>query len=144
MAEVLYYAIPFFVLLLVLEYLSFRQVRAENEGLIGYEARDTRTSLTMGLGNVVINVGWKFVVLAAYVGIYELTPLRLSPDDWWWPSASLCSPRPCRGSATRRRAAAARFAARSRMPIRARRCRCAFWRSMARVELSSRGEGGAG
>ena len=83
MAEVLYYAIPFFVLLLVLEYLSFRQVQAENEGLIGYEARDTRTSLTMGLGNVVINVGWKFVVLAAYVGIYELTPLRLSPDDWW-------------------------------------------------------------
>ena len=83
MAEVLYYAIPLFVLLLVLEYLSFRQVRAENEGLIGYEARDTRTSLTMGLGNVVINVGWKFVVLAAYVGIYELTPLRLSPDDWW-------------------------------------------------------------
>ncbi len=83
MAEVLYYAIPFFVLLLVLEYLSFRQVRAENEGLIGFEARDTRTSLTMGLGNVVINFGWKFVVLAAYVGIYELTPLRLDPGDWW-------------------------------------------------------------
>jgi sterol desaturase/sphingolipid hydroxylase (fatty acid hydroxylase superfamily) len=83
MAEVLYYAIPFFVLLLVLEYLSFRQVRAENEGLIGYDPRDTRTSLTMGFGNVVINFGWKFVVLAAYVGIYELTPLRLDPGDWW-------------------------------------------------------------
>jgi sterol desaturase/sphingolipid hydroxylase (fatty acid hydroxylase superfamily) len=83
MAEVLYYAIPFFVLLLVLEYLSFRQVRDENEGLIGYDMRDTRTSLTMGFGNVVINFGWKFVVLAAYVGIYELTPLRLDPGDWW-------------------------------------------------------------
>jgi sterol desaturase/sphingolipid hydroxylase (fatty acid hydroxylase superfamily) len=83
MAEVLYYAIPFFILLLVLEYLSFRQVRAENEGLIGFEARDTRTSLTMGLGNVIINFGWKFVVLAAYVGVYELTPLRLDPGDWW-------------------------------------------------------------
>jgi sterol desaturase/sphingolipid hydroxylase (fatty acid hydroxylase superfamily) len=83
MAEVLYYAIPFFVLLLVLEYLSFRQVRAENEGLIGYDPRDTRTSLSMGLGNVVINFGWKFVVLAAYVAIYELTPLRLDPGDWW-------------------------------------------------------------
>ena len=83
MAEVLYYAIPFFVLLLVLEYLSFRQVRDENEGLVGFEARDTRTSLTMGLGNVVINFGWKFVVLAAYIGIYELTPLRLDPGDWW-------------------------------------------------------------
>jgi sterol desaturase/sphingolipid hydroxylase (fatty acid hydroxylase superfamily) len=83
MAEVLYYAIPFFILLLLLEYLSFRQVRAENEGLIGYEARDTRTSLSMGLGNVIINFGWKFVVLAAYIGIYELTPLRLDPGDWW-------------------------------------------------------------
>jgi sterol desaturase/sphingolipid hydroxylase (fatty acid hydroxylase superfamily) len=83
MAEVLYYAIPFFVLLLVLEYLSFRQVRDENEGLIGYDARDTRTSLTMGLGNVAINFVWKFAVLAAYVAVYELTPLRLDPGDWW-------------------------------------------------------------
>jgi sterol desaturase/sphingolipid hydroxylase (fatty acid hydroxylase superfamily) len=83
MAEVLYYAIPFFVLLLVLEYLSFRQVRAENEGLVGYDSRDTRTSLSMGFGNVIINFGWKFVVLAAYAGIYELTPLRLDPGDWW-------------------------------------------------------------
>jgi sterol desaturase/sphingolipid hydroxylase (fatty acid hydroxylase superfamily) len=83
MAEVLYYAIPFFVLLLVLEYLSFRQVRAENEGLVGYDTRDTRASLSMGFGNVVINFGWKFVVLAAYAGIYELTPLRLDPGDWW-------------------------------------------------------------
>ncbi len=83
MAEVLYYAIPFFVLLLVLEYLSFRQVRDEQRDLIGYEARDTRTSLTMGLGNVAINFVWKFVVLALYVGLYELTPLRLDPSDWW-------------------------------------------------------------
>jgi sterol desaturase/sphingolipid hydroxylase (fatty acid hydroxylase superfamily) len=83
MAEVLYYAIPFFILVLVLEYLSFRQVRDENEGLVGYEARDTRTSLTMGLGNVAINFVWKFAVLAAYVAVYELTPLRLDPGDWW-------------------------------------------------------------
>lgn len=83
MAEVLYYAIPFVVLLLVLEYLSFRQVRDEQRDLIGYEARDTRTSLTMGLGNVAINFVWKFVVLALYVALYELTPLRLDPSDWW-------------------------------------------------------------
>ncbi len=83
MAEVLYYAIPFFVLLLVLEYLSFRQVRDEQSDLIGYEPRDTRTSLTMGLGNVAINFVWKFAVLALYVAIYELTPLRLDPSDWW-------------------------------------------------------------
>ena len=83
MAEVLYYAIPFFVLLLVLEYLSFRQVRDEQSDLVGYEPRDTRTSLTMGLGNVAINFVWKFAVVALYVVIYELTPLRLDPADWW-------------------------------------------------------------
>jgi sterol desaturase/sphingolipid hydroxylase (fatty acid hydroxylase superfamily) len=81
-AEVLYYAIPFFLMLLVVEALSFRHLR-DDEDLIGYERDDTRTSLTMGIGNVVINVGWKAVVVAAYAALYELTPLRLDPHDWW-------------------------------------------------------------
>jgi sterol desaturase/sphingolipid hydroxylase (fatty acid hydroxylase superfamily) len=81
-AAILYYAIPFFVLLLVVEVVSYRQL-GEDMDLVGYAIRDTRTSLTMGLGNVAINVGWKIVVLATYVGLYELTPLRLSPHDWW-------------------------------------------------------------
>jgi sterol desaturase/sphingolipid hydroxylase (fatty acid hydroxylase superfamily) len=83
MAEVLYYAIPFFILLLVVEALSFRHARDEDDGLIGYEAKDTRTSLLLGSGNVIINVGWKVVVVGAYAVIYELTPLRLDPGDWW-------------------------------------------------------------
>ena len=83
MAEVLYYAIPFFVLLLIVEAASFRYARDEEDDLIGFEANDTRTSLLLGSGNVVINVAWKLVVVAAYAAIYELTPLRLSPDDWW-------------------------------------------------------------
>ena len=80
MAEVLYYAIPFFVLLLVVEALSFRYARDEDD-LIGYDFRDTRTSLTLGIGNVIINVVWKLVVVALYAVIYELTPLRLDPSD---------------------------------------------------------------
>lgn len=80
MAAVLYYAIPFFVLLLVVEALSFRYARDEDD-LIGYDFKDTRTSLTLGIGNVAINVVWKLVVVATYVAIYELTPLRLSPDN---------------------------------------------------------------
>jgi sterol desaturase/sphingolipid hydroxylase (fatty acid hydroxylase superfamily) len=83
MAEVLYYAIPFFILLLVVEALSFRHARDEHDELIGYEARDTRTSLLLGSGNVIINVGWKLVVLATFVLVYELSPLRLDPSDWW-------------------------------------------------------------
>jgi sterol desaturase/sphingolipid hydroxylase (fatty acid hydroxylase superfamily) len=81
MAEVLYYAIPFFVLLLVVEFLSYRHL--ESDGLIGYDLRDTRTSLAMGLGNVTINVVWKFAVLAAYAVLYELAPWHLPTDAWW-------------------------------------------------------------
>jgi sterol desaturase/sphingolipid hydroxylase (fatty acid hydroxylase superfamily) len=81
MAEVLYYAIPFFVLLLVVEYLTYRHDR--DDDLVGYDLRDTRTSLTMGLGNVAINVVWKFAVLTCYAALYELTPLRIPPDAWW-------------------------------------------------------------
>ena len=47
MAEILYYAIPFFVLLLVVEALSFRHARDDADDLIGYEANDTRTSLLL-------------------------------------------------------------------------------------------------
>ena len=81
MAEVLYYAIPFFVLLLVAEYASFRHLDHDDDDLVGYDLKDTGTSLSMGIGNVVINVGWKLVVVAIYAALYELTPLRLDPHN---------------------------------------------------------------
>jgi hypothetical protein len=68
-AELILYAIPAFVLLLVVELLSFRYAR--DEDLVGYEARDTRTSLTMGGGNVVINAVWKLAVVFVYVIIWD-------------------------------------------------------------------------
>jgi sterol desaturase/sphingolipid hydroxylase (fatty acid hydroxylase superfamily) len=80
-AEVLYYAIPAFVLLLAVEAISFAIAR--NEALVGYDTKDTATSLSMGIGNVVVNFGWKFVVLVVYAGLYELTPLRVPTDAWW-------------------------------------------------------------
>ena len=81
MSEVLYYAIPFFVLLLVVEALTYRHL--QSDGLVGYELADTRTSIAMGLGNVAVNALWKLVVVAIYAALYELTPLRLDPGDWW-------------------------------------------------------------
>ena len=68
MIEVLYYAIPFFVLLLVVEAISFRHYHEDD--LVGYELSDTRTSITMGLGNVTINVAWKLVVVMIYAALY--------------------------------------------------------------------------
>jgi sterol desaturase/sphingolipid hydroxylase (fatty acid hydroxylase superfamily) len=82
MTEVLYYAVPFFVLLLVVEAMTYRHLRSD--GLVGYELRDTRTSLAMGLGNVTINAVWKLAVVAIYAALYELTPLRLDPHHWWF------------------------------------------------------------
>ncbi len=81
MAELIFYAIPAFVLLLAVELWSFRL--AADEELVGYELHDTRTSLAMGAGNVVINLAWKLVVVVVYAGLYELTPLRMPADEWW-------------------------------------------------------------
>ena len=81
MVDLIIYAIPAFVALLALELLSFKYAR--DEELVGYEARDTRTSLTMGGGNVAINAVWKLVVVFIYAGLYELTPLRMPADEWW-------------------------------------------------------------
>ena len=81
MVDVIVYAIPAFVLLLVVEAVSFKV--AAREDLKGYEAKDTRTSLSMGMGNVVINFGWKAVVVVIYAGLYELTPLRVPTEAVW-------------------------------------------------------------
>jgi sterol desaturase/sphingolipid hydroxylase (fatty acid hydroxylase superfamily) len=82
MTEVLYYAVPFFLLLLIVEALTYRHL--QNDGLVGYELRDTRTSLAMGIGNVTVNVVWKLAVVAIYAALYELTPFRLDPGHWWF------------------------------------------------------------
>src|SRR5918992_86744 len=81
MVDLIVYAIPAFVALLAVEALSFKV--AQREDLKGYEKRDTATSLSMGIGNVVINTGWKLVVLVIFAACYELTPLRVPEDAVW-------------------------------------------------------------
>jgi len=81
-------AVPFFLLAVVVEFLAMRHEAREAkveaaDAPIGYELKDTRTSLTMGVGHLVIYSGWKLVMVAAYAGLYLLTPLRLDPGDWW-------------------------------------------------------------
>lgn len=79
--NLLLFAIPVFLVMLVLELLSYRFLSDDSE--LGYEVRDTATSLSMGLGFLAVEAGWKLVTVGAYVAVYELTPLRLSPGDWW-------------------------------------------------------------
>jgi sterol desaturase/sphingolipid hydroxylase (fatty acid hydroxylase superfamily) len=80
--ELTTYAIPAYILLIVLELVSFRLLPDEDEQ--GYTVRDTATSLSMGLGYVVLNVGWSLLYLAAYEGLARLTPLHIGTS---WPAA---------------------------------------------------------
>jgi sterol desaturase/sphingolipid hydroxylase (fatty acid hydroxylase superfamily) len=79
--DLILYAIPVFSVLLVAEWISF--AHNDDPSYRGYETVDAATSMAMGLGNVIINLGWKLVVVAIYAGIYELTPLRIPSDAWW-------------------------------------------------------------
>jgi sterol desaturase/sphingolipid hydroxylase (fatty acid hydroxylase superfamily) len=75
------YAVPAFILLVVVEAISFRFLPDDDER--GYEVRDTATSLTMGAGSLVVGVPWKSVTVLAYAGVYVLTPIHLAPGSIW-------------------------------------------------------------
>ncbi|HEX5198802.1 sterol desaturase family protein [Paractinoplanes rhizophilus] len=75
------YAVPAFLVLIVMEALSFRFLPDDEER--GYEARDTATSLSMGIGSQVIGVPWKLFTAVAFAGLYVLSPIKLDPHDWW-------------------------------------------------------------
>jgi sterol desaturase/sphingolipid hydroxylase (fatty acid hydroxylase superfamily) len=84
--NVLVFAAPVFVLFVVVEIASYRFGSDDTELTeLGYTPRDTVTSLSMGLGYLVVEAGWKLVTLAALIGVYALTPLRLAAGDpWTW------------------------------------------------------------
>ncbi|MBO3743479.1 sterol desaturase family protein [Actinoplanes flavus] len=75
------FAVPAFLLLIVMEVLSFRFLPDDEER--GYEARDTATSLSMGVGSQIIGVPWKLVTAVLFAGLYVLSPIKLDPHDWW-------------------------------------------------------------
>jgi sterol desaturase/sphingolipid hydroxylase (fatty acid hydroxylase superfamily) len=78
--DVVVWSIPAFILLTVLEIVSYRL--HPDDDAAGYEAKDAATSIGMGLGSLVFDALWKIPIVAVYVGIYELTPLRV-PVVWW-------------------------------------------------------------
>ncbi|MEV0358192.1 sterol desaturase family protein [Nocardia sp. NPDC050697] len=82
MFDLILHAIPVFVLCLALEAASFRF--RPDEDTLGYEFRDARTSIGMGLGSVVVNAGWKLALVAILAAAYTLSPLHLPADTWWF------------------------------------------------------------
>ena len=78
------YAIPVFIVFIVLEAASLRFLEDEEPGRYrGYERKDSRTSMLMGLGSLFFSGGARVVALLGYSALYVLTPLRLDPHQWW-------------------------------------------------------------
>ncbi|MFB7085131.1 sterol desaturase family protein [Streptomyces sp. NPDC056296] len=75
------YAIPAFVLLVVVEALSYRFLPDDDEQ--GYEIRDTVTSMSMGAGSQVVGLPWKAFTVVAYAALYTASPWQLSSSSVW-------------------------------------------------------------
>jgi sterol desaturase/sphingolipid hydroxylase (fatty acid hydroxylase superfamily) len=82
---VVLWSVPAFILLTVLEAVSYRLHPDEDE--VGYGGKDTATSLSMGLGSLGFDLLWGLVPALVYSGLYALTPLRV---PWAWPALIVC------------------------------------------------------
>ncbi|MGH8877402.1 MAG: sterol desaturase family protein [Stackebrandtia sp.] len=69
MISAVIYAVPFFVLFVILEALLVRFRPDDDER--GYELRDAATSMTMGAGSQVVGFAWKFASIFVYAAAYE-------------------------------------------------------------------------
>ncbi len=83
-------AIPFFLLLLTLEWLAARRLEQleprepDRPARGGYAARDAWTSITMGLVSIATTAGWKLLALLGYAAIFTyLAPWQLSAARWY-------------------------------------------------------------
>jgi len=84
---IIIYAIPFFLLSVALEVFALRHAAHEHDDdpstPIGYVAKDSSTSMTLGAGHLVVGFAWKLVLLVVYAGLYTISPFQLSASDWW-------------------------------------------------------------
>ena len=66
------WSIPAFLLLLALEFVSFRLF--PDDGALGFDGRDTGTSMAMGLGSLGWNLLWAVPQVAAFAWLYDHAP----------------------------------------------------------------------
>lgn len=76
-------AAPFFILSMLVELASYRFLETDTGR--GYEGRDARTSILMGIGSLVSSAVFKFGTLVVYVAVsVYLAPWHLPTDTWWY------------------------------------------------------------
>ncbi|HEV2112717.1 MAG TPA: sterol desaturase family protein [Terriglobales bacterium] len=79
MPDLIHLAIPGFLLLLFAEALFDAIMRRDL-----YQLNDAATSLTMGLGNVIVNLAAKAMQFSVYTFLYRLAPYKLGHSWWAW------------------------------------------------------------
>jgi sterol desaturase/sphingolipid hydroxylase (fatty acid hydroxylase superfamily) len=78
------YAVPVFVVFIVLELVSLRALAEVAPGdYRGYEFVDSRSSIVAGLGSLVVNGTARIFALVGYAALYAITPLRLDTHRWY-------------------------------------------------------------
>ncbi|HEU4732004.1 MAG TPA: sterol desaturase family protein [Kofleriaceae bacterium] len=80
MSKLVLFSIPVFVLAVVVEALWTRRRPAT----LGYEARDTAASLTMGLANVIVSAVIKLLPFPLFAVLYEHRIVDLGGAWWSW------------------------------------------------------------
>jgi len=83
MSTLIYWAIPFFVLTMVLEALWARRAVREGREIRGYEGKDTAANLAMGLGNVAVAGLMKAALIGAWFWLYEQRFFDLPTNVAW-------------------------------------------------------------
>lgn len=98
MRDPVLFAIPFFLLLLIIEWTAARKLEHLEDAVDpdrpqpgAYLTPDSWASIAMGLVSVFTMGAWKFLALLGYAAIYAyLAPWQLSADDWYtWVAAIL-------------------------------------------------------
>jgi len=87
MANPITYAIPFFLLSIVVELAALKWLDHDdtvfNRKRTGYLAKDARASLLMGLGSLVSTTVLKLVMFVVYIAVYEYVAPFEVPMTWW-------------------------------------------------------------
>ncbi len=81
MVDIIYYAIPVFVISLVAEVLYYKYTKEDDAQ---FQLKDTTSSLTMGIGNVITGLVSKIVVFASLVLVYQYRIISLDASVWWY------------------------------------------------------------
>ena len=76
--NLIYYAIPFFIVTVIIESIVLYKKQPTS-----YNLKDTLASIIMGIGNVLVNLLSKLLVVLVISFLYENFRITTIPFVWW-------------------------------------------------------------